>query len=243
MVQDLINAKAHCLARPQLTCFLEPAIFDRRMRCAHFWRQKQFRSCDIKSLDGSFFCKHYSPRISCQRRPLSMFSATVCYEIKGQDPSRIRRLSDFAEGISSLAPNPLQQAIWGGLHLEWPHLLLRLYRFISYTSTLNSTQMFAYFQLNIQQNQQRHIIRIILMIPIYAITSWLSYFYYHQGVYIELIRDCYEVILSISNISRPLYLLVFLFFCCSTLGILLLFKNVPLQRDGSQCILLFHYVA
>ncbi|RUS21263.1 organic solute transporter Ostalpha-domain-containing protein [Endogone sp. FLAS-F59071] len=41
-------------------------------------------------------------------------------------------------------------------------------------------------------NQQRYIIRILLMVPIYATISWLSYYYYRQAVYFEVIRDCYE---------------------------------------------------
>src|SRR5262245_59630278 len=43
-----------------------------------------------------------------------------------------------------------------------------------------------------QPNQQRYIIRICLMVPIYAIISWLSYFYYRQSIYYEVLRDCYE---------------------------------------------------
>jgi hypothetical protein len=30
------------------------------------------------------------------------------------------------------------------------------------------------------------------MIPIYAVVSFLSYLYYHNAIYFELIRDCYE---------------------------------------------------
>ncbi|KAI9227244.1 MAG: organic solute transporter Ostalpha-domain-containing protein [Piptocephalis tieghemiana] len=39
---------------------------------------------------------------------------------------------------------------------------------------------------------QRYIIRIILLVPIYAIISWLSYIFYRQAIYYELIRDAYE---------------------------------------------------
>ncbi|RKP12905.1 organic solute transporter subunit alpha/Transmembrane protein, partial [Piptocephalis cylindrospora] len=41
-------------------------------------------------------------------------------------------------------------------------------------------------------NQQRYIIRILLMVPIYAIISWLSYYFYAHFIYYELVRDCYE---------------------------------------------------
>lgn len=35
-------------------------------------------------------------------------------------------------------------------------------------------------------------IRILLMIPIYALVSWLSTFYYKHAVYYSVLGDCYE---------------------------------------------------
>jgi len=43
-------------------------------------------------------------------------------------------------------------------------------------------------------SQQKHIVRILLMVPIYSIDSWLSFRYYWLSVYFDLIRDCYEAI-------------------------------------------------
>ncbi|KAL2433399.1 hypothetical protein ABEF95_004086 [Exophiala dermatitidis] len=40
--------------------------------------------------------------------------------------------------------------------------------------------------------EQRHIIRILFMVPVYAAVSFLSYYYYNHSVYFEVIRDCYE---------------------------------------------------
>lgn len=40
--------------------------------------------------------------------------------------------------------------------------------------------------------EQRHIIRILFMVPVYAAVSLLSYYYYNHSVYFEVIRDCYE---------------------------------------------------
>ena len=40
--------------------------------------------------------------------------------------------------------------------------------------------------------QQRYIIRILLMVPIYAIISWLSYRFFRDAIYYETVRDCYE---------------------------------------------------
>jgi len=40
--------------------------------------------------------------------------------------------------------------------------------------------------------QQRHIIRILFMVPIYALVSFLSIWFYIHSVYYEVLRDCYE---------------------------------------------------
>jgi ABC-type sugar transport system permease subunit len=40
--------------------------------------------------------------------------------------------------------------------------------------------------------EQRHIIRILFMVPVYAMVSFLSFKYYNHSVYFEVIRDCYE---------------------------------------------------
>ncbi|RVX71172.1 hypothetical protein B0A52_03538 [Exophiala mesophila] len=40
--------------------------------------------------------------------------------------------------------------------------------------------------------EQRHIIRILFMVPVYAAVSFLSFYYYNHSVYFEVIRDCYE---------------------------------------------------
>ncbi|KAF8929365.1 organic solute transporter Ostalpha-domain-containing protein [Dissophora ornata] len=41
-------------------------------------------------------------------------------------------------------------------------------------------------------SEQRHIMRIVLMIPIYAVISFLSFRFYKEAIYYETIRDCYE---------------------------------------------------
>jgi hypothetical protein len=41
-------------------------------------------------------------------------------------------------------------------------------------------------------HEQRHIIRILFMIPVYAAQSFLSYIFYKHSVYFEVLRDCYE---------------------------------------------------
>jgi Organic solute transporter Ostalpha len=40
--------------------------------------------------------------------------------------------------------------------------------------------------------EQKHIIRILLMVPVYAIVSFVSYYNYTHSVYFEVLGDCYE---------------------------------------------------
>tara|TARA_R110002050_G_scaffold225084_3_gene360950 strand:+ start:297 stop:689 length:393 start_codon:yes stop_codon:yes gene_type:complete len=40
--------------------------------------------------------------------------------------------------------------------------------------------------------EQRHIVRILLMVPIYAIDSWCSLWFNGLSVYFDVARDCYE---------------------------------------------------
>ena len=46
--------------------------------------------------------------------------------------------------------------------------------------------------------QQRHIVRMLFMVPIYAIVSTLSYVFYHEAIYYQTIRDCYEAVVITS---------------------------------------------
>lgn len=40
--------------------------------------------------------------------------------------------------------------------------------------------------------EQKHIIRILFMIPIYSTVSFLSFIFYRRAVYFQVLRDCYE---------------------------------------------------
>ena len=46
--------------------------------------------------------------------------------------------------------------------------------------------------------QQKHIIRMLFMVPIYAIVSCLSYLFYTEALYYQIIRDCYEAVVITS---------------------------------------------
>lgn len=40
--------------------------------------------------------------------------------------------------------------------------------------------------------EQKHIVRILFMVPIYSVVSYLSVYFYKHSVYYEVLRDCYE---------------------------------------------------
>ena len=43
-----------------------------------------------------------------------------------------------------------------------------------------------------QPAHQRYIIRILFMVPVYAVCSWISLLDRSAGIYLDTIRDCYE---------------------------------------------------
>lgn len=46
--------------------------------------------------------------------------------------------------------------------------------------------------------QQRHIVRLLIMVPVYAIVSFMSYLFFQEALYYQTIRDCYEAVLVTS---------------------------------------------
>lgn len=46
--------------------------------------------------------------------------------------------------------------------------------------------------LKLNTNREDSIIRILFMIPVYAIVSVLSYMFYRHAIYFQVLRDCYE---------------------------------------------------
>ena len=99
-------------------------------------------------------------------------STDVCFEEKLADPEHITSIADLA------------QASYIGWALSGAAAVI--------ASSIAFHLIFKHLQFYTRPNQQRYIVRIILLIPIYACISWLSYFFYRQSVYFELVRDCYE---------------------------------------------------
>jgi hypothetical protein len=52
--------------------------------------------------------------------------------------------------------------------------------------------MYESYKLSAQLTDTNSILRILVMIPIYAVVSFLSYLYYKYAIYFEVLRDCYE---------------------------------------------------
>lgn len=57
---------------------------------------------------------------------------------------------------------------------------------------LSFHQTYRHFTNYTKPEHQKHIIRIILMVPIYGIDSLLSLRFYWISVYFDVVRDCYE---------------------------------------------------
>lgn len=57
------------------------------------------------------------------------------------------------------------------------------------------TQIYMHLRCYSRPNEQRHIVRILFIVPIYAFDSWLSLLFFTNDqyyVYFGTIRDCYE---------------------------------------------------
>ncbi|CAG8514956.1 6327_t:CDS:2 [Gigaspora margarita] len=80
-----------------------------------------------------------------------------------------------------------------GLHWDAHRIGWTISGVFALVATLVSFYLiFRHLQHYNKPNHQRYIIRIIFMVPIYAIVSWLSYRYFRYSTYYETIRDCYE---------------------------------------------------
>lgn len=66
---------------------------------------------------------------------------------------------------------------------------------LGFGSIASLIAFFLVFQHGIHYSrpyEQKHIIRILVMIPVYAIISFLSFLFIDYAVYWQVIRDCYE---------------------------------------------------
>jgi ABC-type sugar transport system permease subunit len=77
--------------------------------------------------------------------------------------------------------------------ITFHHLGLALTALFALLATLIAcTLIFLHATHYSRPDQQKHIIRILFMLPVYAIVSFVSYKYYKHAIYWEVLRDCYE---------------------------------------------------
>eukprot|EP01113_Clastostelium_recurvatum_P015403 TRINITY_DN1857_c0_g1_i4.p1 TRINITY_DN1857_c0_g1~~TRINITY_DN1857_c0_g1_i4.p1 ORF type:complete len:382 (-),score=57.21 TRINITY_DN1857_c0_g1_i4:38-1183(-) len=63
---------------------------------------------------------------------------------------------------------------------------------------LSFSLVYAHLRNYNAPDQQRYIVRILFMVPIYSVASWLSLRYYWLSVFFDLVRDCYEAVVVYS---------------------------------------------
>ncbi|MED6246741.1 hypothetical protein ATANTOWER_022718 [Ataeniobius toweri] len=67
-------------------------------------------------------------------------------------------------------------------------------------------QIYMHLRFYSSPKEQRHIVRILFIVPIYAFDSWLSLLFFTNDqfyVYFDTIRDCYEVLPRLAQIFFP----------------------------------------
>eukprot|EP00824_Muranothrix_gubernata_P023542 TRINITY_DN6346_c0_g1_i1.p1 TRINITY_DN6346_c0_g1~~TRINITY_DN6346_c0_g1_i1.p1 ORF type:complete len:390 (+),score=51.37 TRINITY_DN6346_c0_g1_i1:104-1171(+) len=96
-----------------------------------------------------------------------------CDIIKPHDPHPVH-------GVGDLQPH----------HYAW--ILSGACAFVSVAISLRL--IFQHLRHYHQPALQRHIVRILFMVPVYSIVSWLSFRFYQQSVYLDTVRDCYEAL-------------------------------------------------
>jgi len=56
----------------------------------------------------------------------------------------------------------------------------------------SSFSIFQHLRNYTQPVHQRHIVRILVIVPVYAVYSWFALLFYPYQVYFSILRDCYE---------------------------------------------------
>ncbi|KAF2714689.1 DUF300-domain-containing protein [Pleomassaria siparia CBS 279.74] len=123
-----------------------------------------------RSLTGAAVCS--GEAIEDEKSELE--SRTICVESKQTDKDSV-----------------VEEPIWKGLTFHHFGLILSA-SFGALAVAIAFFLVFRHATHYLKPYEQKHIIRILIMIPIYAIVSFLSYLYYHNAIYFELVRDCYE---------------------------------------------------
>ncbi|KAG8628933.1 hypothetical protein KVT40_002798 [Elsinoe batatas] len=85
-----------------------------------------------------------------------------------------------------------EEALWEN-GLTWHHLGLIISAVFGLISVVVALWLIFQHAIHYSKpSEQKHIIRILLMIPIYSTVSFLSFLHYRHAIYYEVLRDCYE---------------------------------------------------
>ncbi|OQS00940.1 hypothetical protein THRCLA_05810 [Thraustotheca clavata] len=73
-----------------------------------------------------------------------------------------------------------------------------------FASALTAFTMYQHLRAYTRPNLQRYILRILLIVPVYAIGSFLSFKFVHQATYFNIVRDMYEAFVVYSFLNLVL---------------------------------------
>mmetsp|Transcript_42510 Transcript_42510/g.68947 ORF Transcript_42510/g.68947 Transcript_42510/m.68947 type:complete len:389 (+) Transcript_42510:172-1338(+) len=79
---------------------------------------------------------------------------------------------------------------WQRRHIAWA--IAGVFTFLSIIISFDL--IFRHLRNYTKKPIQRYIVRILLMVPIYAMDSWLSLRFYQHAVYFDLAKNCYEAV-------------------------------------------------
>ncbi|KAF9132204.1 hypothetical protein BGW39_000639 [Mortierella sp. 14UC] len=95
--------------------------------------------------------------------------------------------------IENFPEDPERLFSANGLLLDYPRIGWITAGCCTFLATaISLVLIYRHYQYYTKPNQQRYIVRMLLMVPIYAITSWFSFVYVREAIYYETIRVFYE---------------------------------------------------
>ncbi|KAF9544002.1 hypothetical protein EC957_000271 [Mortierella hygrophila] len=95
--------------------------------------------------------------------------------------------------IENFPEDPERLFSANGLTLDYPRIGWIAGGCCTFLATaISLVLIYRHYQYYTKPNQQRYIVRMLLMVPIYAITSWFSFVYVREAIYYDTIRVFYE---------------------------------------------------
>ncbi|XP_061740567.1 transmembrane protein 184B-like isoform X4 [Nerophis ophidion] len=128
-------------------------------------------------------------------------------------PSAARLVNDSPAGSATMAPRGSNSSWMPETPLvtpDQPFFLMTptaqtISGFFVWTALLiTCQQIYMHLRYYSSPNEQRHIVRILFIVPIYAFDSWLSLLFFTNEeyyVYFDTVRDCYEAFVIYNFLS------------------------------------------